>query len=146
MQVFGTLSWWDAALKDEGVFWWVTSWHLRFRLHALKSVHENFLLAVWKCVSTLMMIIWMWPLHPPPTVNSFALESLCNWLYCVCHRYQLTCYVKKVHWDCTWEVSDDSNLLKGVYEYGMGSWEAIKMDTELKLHDKVRKITPTFIQ
>lgn len=53
-------------------------------------------------------------------------------------RYQLTCYVKKVHWDCPWEVSDDSNLLKGIYEYGMGSWEAIKMDTDLKLHDKVK--------
>ncbi|XP_070204130.1 chromodomain-helicase-DNA-binding protein 1-like isoform X3 [Littorina saxatilis] len=52
-------------------------------------------------------------------------------------KYQLTCYVKKVHWDCPWEVSDDSNLLKGIYEYGMGSWEAIKMDTDLKLHDKV---------
>ncbi|KAK7484546.1 hypothetical protein BaRGS_00024178 [Batillaria attramentaria] len=52
-------------------------------------------------------------------------------------QYQLTCYVKKVHWDCPWEVADDSNLLKGIYEYGQGSWESIKMDTELKLHDKI---------
>jgi hypothetical protein len=53
------------------------------------------------------------------------------------HRFMIGCYVKKVHWDCPWDVMDDSNLLKGIYEYGMGSWESIKMDTELKLHDKV---------
>ncbi|XP_076465125.1 chromodomain-helicase-DNA-binding protein 1-like isoform X2 [Babylonia areolata] len=52
-------------------------------------------------------------------------------------KYMLSCYVKKVHWGCEWIVSDDSNLLRGVYEYGMGSWEAIKMDSELKLHDKI---------
>lgn len=47
------------------------------------------------------------------------------------------CYVKRVHWDCAWDVADDSNLLKGIYEYGMGSWEAIKMDTDLGLYEKV---------
>ncbi|XP_041371367.1 chromodomain-helicase-DNA-binding protein 1-like isoform X2 [Gigantopelta aegis] len=52
-------------------------------------------------------------------------------------KFQLTCRLKAVHWDCPWEVEDDSNLLKGVYEYGMGSWEAIKMDPELELHEKI---------
>jgi len=46
--------------------------------------------------------------------------------------------VKKVHrFDCHWTVDDDRNLLKGIYSYGMGNWEAIKMDSELKLSDKV---------
>ena len=34
-------------------------------------------------------------------------------------------------------MEEDSNLLKGIYEYGMGNWESIKMDSELHLHDKV---------
>ena len=29
-------------------------------------------------------------------------------------------------------------FLKGIYEYGMGNWESIKMDPDLKLHEKVR--------
>ena len=45
--------------------------------------------------------------------------------------------VKSVHWDCPWDTNEDSNLLKGIYEYGMGSWESIKMDPDLNLHDKV---------
>ena len=45
--------------------------------------------------------------------------------------------VKSAHWDCPWETEEDSNLLKGIFEYGMGNWEAIKMDPDLNLHDKV---------
>ncbi len=52
-------------------------------------------------------------------------------------RYQLTAHVKSAHWDCPWDQEEDANLLKGIYEYGMGNWEAIKMDTELNLHDTV---------
>ncbi|XP_048736383.2 chromodomain-helicase-DNA-binding protein 1-like isoform X3 [Ostrea edulis] len=52
-------------------------------------------------------------------------------------KYQLPHKVKAVHWDCVWDIEEDSNLLKGIYEYGMGSWEAIKMDPELQLHDKI---------
>lgn len=59
-------------------------------------------------------------------------NSLC--LFC---RYQLPFKAKAVHWDCIWDVEEDSNLLKGIYEYGLGSWEAIKMDPNLQLHDKV---------
>ncbi|XP_022330657.2 chromodomain-helicase-DNA-binding protein 1-like isoform X3 [Crassostrea virginica] len=52
-------------------------------------------------------------------------------------KYQLPLKVKAVHWDCEWDVEEDSNLLKGIYEYGLGSWEAIKMDPDLQLHDKI---------
>ncbi|XP_034324831.2 chromodomain-helicase-DNA-binding protein 1 isoform X1 [Magallana gigas] len=52
-------------------------------------------------------------------------------------RYQLPFKAKAVHWDCIWDVEEDSNLLKGIYEYGLGSWEAIKMDPSLQLHDKI---------
>lgn len=45
--------------------------------------------------------------------------------------------MKKAHWDCFWNIDDDSALLKGVYEYGMGNWEAIKMDGSLGLSDRV---------
>lgn len=53
-------------------------------------------------------------------------------------RFVLKTHVKNAHFDCTWEVEDDSNLLRGIYEYGMGNWEAIMMDTQLKLNEKVR--------
>ena len=42
-----------------------------------------------------------------------------------------------VHWDCPWDVEEDSNILKGIYDYGMGNWEQIKMDTDLNLYNKV---------
>src|SRR5690606_2260636 len=45
--------------------------------------------------------------------------------------------VKSANWDCAWSVDDDSRLLAGVYEYGIGSWEAIKMDPSYRLTDKV---------
>lgn len=45
--------------------------------------------------------------------------------------------MKNAHFDCLWDETDDASLLRGVYEYGMGSWEAIKMDPEFNLHDKV---------
>ncbi|XP_062610883.1 chromodomain-helicase-DNA-binding protein 1-like isoform X1 [Saccostrea cucullata] len=52
-------------------------------------------------------------------------------------RFQLPFKAKAVHWDCVWDIEEDSNLLKGIFEYGLGSWEAIKMDPELQLHDKI---------
>lgn len=45
--------------------------------------------------------------------------------------------IKSASWDCPWTIEDDSRLLAGVYEYGLGSWEAIKMDPSYKLADKV---------
>ena len=40
-------------------------------------------------------------------------------------------------WDVPWTIEDDSKLLAGVYEYGNGSWEAIKMDPTYALADKI---------
>lgn len=36
-----------------------------------------------------------------------------------------------------WGVEDDSRLLAGIYQYGMGSWEAIKMDSSFGMGDKI---------
>ena len=52
--------------------------------------------------------------------------------------------MKNAHFDCPWEAEDDAHLLWGVYEYGMGNWEAIKMDPDFDLHDKVSTVKPVF--
>ncbi|XP_071964385.1 chromodomain-helicase-DNA-binding protein 1-like isoform X2 [Antedon mediterranea] len=52
-------------------------------------------------------------------------------------KYQLSCKVKGTNWNVDWGPEDDSNLIKGVYEYGLGSWEAIKMDPQLHLDKKI---------
>lgn len=38
--------------------------------------------------------------------------------------------------DTEWTCEDDLRLLRGIYQHGMGSWEAIKLDNSLKLGDK----------
>lgn len=49
-------------------------------------------------------------------------------------RWVLKCKIKSASgWDCPWSIEDDSRLLAGVYEYGFGSWEAVKMDPSYKL-------------
>ncbi|VDK30980.1 unnamed protein product [Anisakis simplex] len=40
-------------------------------------------------------------------------------------------------WDVEWEIEDDVALLRGIYRYGLGSWEAIKMDPDYGLIDKI---------
>ncbi|CAG5135112.1 unnamed protein product, partial [Candidula unifasciata] len=52
-------------------------------------------------------------------------------------KWRLDQTVKKAHWDCFWNIDDDSALLKGVYEYGVGNWEAVKMDASLGLSDRI---------
>ncbi|XP_006819009.2 chromodomain-helicase-DNA-binding protein 1-like, partial [Saccoglossus kowalevskii] len=52
-------------------------------------------------------------------------------------HYRLASRTKAAHWDVDWENEEDSKLLRGIYEYGLGSWEAIKMDPEFNLHDKI---------
>ncbi|KPM06229.1 chromodomain-helicase-DNA-binding protein 1-like protein [Sarcoptes scabiei] len=47
--------------------------------------------------------------------------------------------IKSVNWDCNWSIENDSRLLAGVYEYGFGNWEAIKMDPNCHLSDKAKK-------
>ncbi|CAD5206828.1 unnamed protein product [Bursaphelenchus okinawaensis] len=41
-------------------------------------------------------------------------------------------------WDMVWTEEDDVALLKGIYKYGYGSWESIKMDPDLGLADKIQ--------
>ncbi|KAJ8338893.1 hypothetical protein SKAU_G00356790 [Synaphobranchus kaupii] len=52
-------------------------------------------------------------------------------------RYTIPCHSKAAHFDIDWGKEDDSNLLIGIYEYGYGSWEMIKMDPDLNLTHKL---------
>lgn len=44
---------------------------------------------------------------------------------------------RPANFDVEWGVPDDSKLLAGIYQYGMGSWEAIKMDSSFGIGDKI---------
>ncbi|XP_048786282.1 chromodomain-helicase-DNA-binding protein 1-like isoform X5 [Lagopus muta] len=52
-------------------------------------------------------------------------------------RYVIPYHTKAAHFDIDWGKEDDSNLLIGIYEYGYGSWEMIKMDPDLSLTQKI---------
>uniref|UniRef100_A0A8C1KR14 Chromodomain helicase DNA binding protein 1 n=1 Tax=Cyprinus carpio TaxID=7962 RepID=A0A8C1KR14_CYPCA len=52
-------------------------------------------------------------------------------------RYIIPCHSKAAHFDIEWGKEDDSSLLIGIYEYGYGSWEMIKMDPDLNLTHKL---------
>uniref|UniRef100_A0A803Y708 DNA helicase n=1 Tax=Meleagris gallopavo TaxID=9103 RepID=A0A803Y708_MELGA len=52
-------------------------------------------------------------------------------------RYVIPYHTKAAHFDIDWGKEDDSNLLIGIYEYGYGSWEMIKMDPYLSLTQKI---------
>lgn len=52
-------------------------------------------------------------------------------------KWVLDARVKPANYDVPWDIEDDSKLLQGVYQYGMGSWEAIKMDPSLGIGDKI---------
>lgn len=52
-------------------------------------------------------------------------------------RYTVPFHTKPANFDIDWGKEDDSNLLIGIYEYGYGSWEMIKMDPDLSLTHKV---------
>lgn len=41
------------------------------------------------------------------------------------------------NFDLDWSAEDDSKLLCGIYQYGIGSWEAMKMDPSLNLGDRI---------
>lgn len=45
--------------------------------------------------------------------------------------------VKSANFDFDWDITDDSKLLVGISLYGLGSWEAMKIDTGLGLSDKI---------
>jgi len=42
-----------------------------------------------------------------------------------------------INWTCHWVEDDDRQLLKGVERYGVGEWDKIKADEELKLSHKI---------
>lgn len=65
---------------------------------------------------------------------------MCNHSH-FCSRWVLDIHVKQVKdWDVEWKIEDDSKLLAGIHEYGLGSWEAIKMDPTYNLAEKVRTV------
>ncbi|CAK1540056.1 unnamed protein product [Leptosia nina] len=52
-------------------------------------------------------------------------------------KWQLDFKTRPANFDVDWGVEDDSKLLAGIYQYGMGSWEAIKMDSSFGIGDKI---------
>lgn len=52
-------------------------------------------------------------------------------------KWSLDIKVRPANFDVDWSVADDSKLLRGIYQYGIGSWEAMKMDPSLELADKI---------
>ncbi|CAG4978576.1 unnamed protein product [Parnassius apollo] len=52
-------------------------------------------------------------------------------------KWQLDFRTRPANFDVEWGVGDDSKLLAGIYQYGMGSWEAIKMDSSFEIGDKI---------
>ncbi|KAG5873587.1 hypothetical protein JTB14_032888 [Gonioctena quinquepunctata] len=52
-------------------------------------------------------------------------------------RWTFDARTKSAHFDVDWGLEEDSKLLKGIYVYGLGSWEQIKLDHTLNIGDKV---------
>merc|ERR1711962_1492838 len=44
---------------------------------------------------------------------------------------------KDAHFDVSWNLEEDSKLLVGIYEHGLGSWEQVKSDKMLDRGDKI---------
>ena len=62
---------------------------------------------------------------------------LCTCVRACSYRLAAGTRLKTALFDCEWDVEDDSRLLRGVYEHGLGNWDAVKMDDNLQLHNKV---------
>jgi chromodomain-helicase-DNA-binding protein 1 len=52
-------------------------------------------------------------------------------------EWTLEIKTRPANFDFDWNADDDSKLLCGIYQYGIGSWEAMKMDPSLNLGDKI---------
>ncbi|CAH0562488.1 unnamed protein product [Brassicogethes aeneus] len=52
-------------------------------------------------------------------------------------RWILESRTKPAHFDVVWDANEDSKLLQGIYIYGMGSWEQIKLDPSLGIGEKI---------
>uniref|UniRef100_W8AZH4 Chromodomain-helicase-DNA-binding protein 1 n=1 Tax=Ceratitis capitata TaxID=7213 RepID=W8AZH4_CERCA len=53
------------------------------------------------------------------------------------YSWQLNIKTRPANFDTDWSVEEDSKLLCGIYQYGIGSWEQMKMDPSLKLTEKI---------
>ncbi|XP_055853266.1 chromodomain-helicase-DNA-binding protein 1 [Episyrphus balteatus] len=51
--------------------------------------------------------------------------------------WQLDVKTRPANFDVEWAKEEDSRLLCGIYQYGIGSWEAMKMDPSLNLTEKI---------
>ncbi|XP_055613161.1 chromodomain-helicase-DNA-binding protein 1-like [Uranotaenia lowii] len=52
-------------------------------------------------------------------------------------KWVLNIKTRPANFDCPWVSEDDSNLLRGIYQLGIGSWEAMKLEDSLNLGDKI---------
>lgn len=52
-------------------------------------------------------------------------------------RWMLEFKTRPANFDVDWGQREDSHLLVGIYQYGMGSWDAMKADGALELADKI---------
>ncbi|KAK9890213.1 hypothetical protein WA026_010322 [Henosepilachna vigintioctopunctata] len=52
-------------------------------------------------------------------------------------KWVLQAKTKPAHFDVDWDINEDSKLLQGIYLYGMGSWEQIKLDPSFNIGDKI---------
>lgn len=68
-------------------------------------------------------------LEPLDEVLPSDLEERNNWSF--------TAKTKSAHYDVDWGSEEDTKLLKGIYIYGLGSWEQIKLDPSLGIGDKI---------
>ncbi|XP_065355971.1 chromodomain-helicase-DNA-binding protein 1 [Calliphora vicina] len=52
-------------------------------------------------------------------------------------NWSLSIKTRPANFDVEWGDEEDSKLLCGIYQYGIGSWEQMKMDPSLKLTEKI---------
>lgn len=52
-------------------------------------------------------------------------------------KWILDIKTRPANFDVDWNIEDDSKLLCGIYQYGIGSWEQMKMDPSLNLTEKI---------
>jgi len=52
-------------------------------------------------------------------------------------KWILDLHTRPANFDIEWAAEEDSKLLNGIFQYGMGSWEAIKVDPSLCLGEKI---------
>lgn len=116
-----------------------------FNIYSLR----NYQLICWSAATNLinMSMVQILSLFCCPFLSLLLsiLQSIC-WhrilvFFLLSSSYKLVSRAKSLNWSVEWGLDEDSNLLKGIYEYGVGNWEALKMDPELNLHEKVKTRT-----